>query len=55
MNPGSALAGGSLCLDPLFVFAEKNEQPSLGSGVFHHESHESLDQLGKEDLARERL
>ncbi len=55
MNPSSTLPGGSLRLDPQFVFAEKNEQPSLSSGMLHHDSHEPLDQLGKEDLARERL
>ncbi len=49
------MATGGLCLDLRLVTTEKDEQPPLGPRVLHSYSHEFLDQLAEDNLARESL
>jgi hypothetical protein len=47
--------GGGLRLDPRFISVQKDEEPPLGPGMLNHDSHEFLDQIRKNNLARECL
>ena len=50
-----AVAGGGLRLDPRLIAPQKDEQTPLGPCMLHRDSHELLDQLAKDNLARECL
>ena len=50
-----AAAGRCLRLDPRLVAPEKDEQTALGSDMLNRESHELLNQLVENNLARECL
>ena len=50
-----AAAGRRLRLDPRLVAPEKDEQTALGSDMLNRDSHELLNQLVENNLARECL
>ena len=52
---GTAVARGGLRLNLRLVAPEKEEQTPLGPCMLDRYSHELLDQLGEDDLARDCL
>ena len=54
-NLDPALACGGLRFDPRLAVPNQDEQTPLGPGILHRDSHELLDQLGKDHLARKCL
>jgi hypothetical protein len=49
------LADGGLRFDLRLMTMKQDEQPPLGPGMLDRDSHQLLDQLGENDLARESL
>ena len=54
-NLDRALARGGLRFDPRLAAPNQDEQTPLGPCVLHRDSHERLDQLGKDHLRRKCL
>ena len=54
-NLGAAVARSRLCLNLRIIPAQKDEQTPFGACILQRDSHELLDQLAKNNLARERL
>ena len=48
-------AGGGLRFDPKLAVPNQDQQAPFCPGIFHRDSHELLDQLGKNHLTRNRL
>ena len=49
-NLDPARAGGGLRFDPRLAAPNQDQQAPLGPGILHRDSHQLLDQLGKDHL-----
>jgi hypothetical protein len=54
-NLDPARASGSLRFDPRLAAPKQDQQTPLGPGILHRDSHELLDQPGKDHLTRKCL
>ena len=55
IDPDPATAGCGVRFDLRFITAEKDEQTSIGSGMFDSDQHQGLNELARHDLAGDGL